>query len=339
MDNITYDISDSKNTTFSLNDTTPLPAAASTQNRKSDPEISAKSSVASTPAATSTTDKSDAESEAIKQSKEFENTVKSYVLKNKPCVAILTPCFASITYVDYMCCLIKTIEMFRYFNIQIVIEFCKNDSLVSRARNNLIAKAMTNSNVTHMVFIDNDIVWDPIEIIKLLLSDKPLVGGIYPLKQYKWDRITNPENLKALIEKKGKSQLKQIPDKNIIQFNLLDYNVNFLDTTIQVENNITKVKHIATGFMMIQREVIEKMMVAFPSTKYTDDVSFLTTSENKFAYALFDCGVEDDHYYSEDWMFCHRWSKMGGDIYVDVSINLTHIGIESYHGSFISTTL
>lgn len=229
--------------------------------------------------------------------------------------------------------------MFRYFNIQIVIEFCKNDSLVSRARNNLIAKAMSNPNVTHMLFIDNDIVWDPIEIIKLLLSDKPLVGGIYPLKQYKWDRVANPENLKVLIEKKEKSQLKQIPDKSIIQFNLLDYNVNFLDTTIQVENNITKVKHIATGFMMIQRNVIEKMMVAFPSTKYTDDVSFLELSENKFAYALFDCGVEDNHYYSEDWMFCHRWSKMGGDIYVDVSINLSHIGIESYHGSFISTTL
>jgi len=332
MDNISYDISDSKPTTFPLNDTSPLPVAT-TQNRKSDPEISAKSSVAST------TDKSDAESEAIKQNKEFENTVKSYVLKNKPYVAIMTPCFASISYVDYMCCLIKTIEMFRYFNIQIEIEFCKNDSLVSRARNNLIAKAMSNPNVTHMVFIDNDIVWDPIEIIKLLLSDKPLVGGIYPLKQYKWDRVTNPENLKALIEKKEKSQLKQIPDKSIIQFNMLDYNVNFLDTTIQVENNITKVKHLATGFMMIRREVIEKMMVAFPSTKYTDDISFLQPEENKFAYALFDCGVEDDHYYSEDWMFCHRWSKMGGDIYVDVSINLSHIGIENYHGSFISTTL
>jgi hypothetical protein len=91
--------------------------------------------------------------------------------------------------------------------------------------------------------------------------------------------------------------------------------------------------------MMIRREVIEKMMTAFPSTKYTDDISFLLPEENKYAYALFDCGVEDNHYYSEDWMFCHRWSKMGGDVFVDVSINLTHIGIENYRGSFISTTI
>ena len=89
--------------------------------------------------------------------------------------------------------------------------------------------------------------------------------------------------------------------------------------------------------MMIKRSTIEKMSQAFPSTKYTDDVGFLQGKENDFAYALFDCGVEDDHYYSEDWLFCHRWQKMGGDIYIDVSINLTHSGMEDYCGSFIAS--
>ena len=335
MDNIRYDLSDSK-TSFSL-DKTPTPVAnvAATpflQKNKSDPEISAIQENAP--------DKNDtSEFEKMKKSKEFENTVKQYVLKNKPCIALLTPCFGSITYVDYMACLIKTIDMLHYFNIQLVVEFCKNDSLVSRARNNLIAKAMTKPNVTHALFIDNDIVWDPIEILKLLLSEKDLIGGIYPLKHYKWDRLARPEMLATILEKKKTSQLKDMPDELALQANLVSYNVNFLDNTIQVEKNLTKVRHLATGFMMIRREVIEKMMTAFPSTKYTDDINFLLPEENKYAYALFDCGVEDDHYYSEDWMFCHRWSKMGGDIFVDVSINLTHIGIENYRGSFISTTL
>ena len=43
------------------------------------------------------------------------------------------------------------------------------------------------------------------------------------------------------------------------------------------------------------------------------------------------------YYYSEDWMFCHRWKTMGGSIFVDVSILLTHTGTEDYKGSFIST--
>jgi hypothetical protein len=90
---------------------------------------------------------------------------------------------------------------------------------------------------------------------------------------------------------------------------------------------------------MFKRNTIEQMSRAFPSTKYTDDVGFLTPTESDHAYALFDCGVEDGHYFSEDWLFCHRWTQMGGNIYVDVSINLTHSGIEDFKGSFIASII
>ena len=61
------------------------------------------------------------------------------------------------------------------------------------------------------------------------------------------------------------------------------------------------------------------MFIAYPSTKYSDDVGFLTENENKYAYALFDCGVEDGHYLSEDWMFCNRWRKINEDVFVDTT--------------------
>ena len=65
----------------------------------------------------------------------------------------------------------------------------------------------------------------------------------------------------------------------------------------------------------------------------------ITEEENKYCYALFDCGVEDNHYFSEDWLFCHRWSKMGGKLWIDISINLTHTGVEDYKGSLLSSLL
>jgi hypothetical protein len=112
-----------------------------------------------------------------------------------------------------------------------------------------------------------------------------------------------------------------------------------MDKFIQIENNLTKVKHLATGFMMMQRSMLDKMMLAFPFTKYTDDCGFLRNHENKYAYALFDCGVEDGHYLSEDWLFCNRWCKIGGEIMLDVSVNLTHTGQENFNGSFISSII
>jgi hypothetical protein len=277
----------------------------------------------------------------------FEDIVRAYVEKNSPHVHILTPCFGSVCFVNYVHCLIMTMEAFRKYGIGVSVDFCKNDSLVSRARNNLVARAMNNPSMTHIMFIDNDITWDPIDIMKLLISNKQLVGGIYPLKHYNWNNLLhdkknpNSDNIvKDWIKNKNNSQFKYIiSDEHMVQYKMLSYNVNYLNTTIQVENNLTQVKHLATGFMMIQRNVITNLSKAFPSTKYTDDVSFLRPEENKYAFALFDCGVEDDHYYSEDWMFCHRWTKLGGSVFIDVTINLTHTGIEDYQGCYVSTII
>lgn len=272
---------------------------------------------------------------------DLEKSIKQYVEENKPKVVILTPCYGSVCFVNYVFCIIKTKEVFKYYDIPLKIEFCKNDSLVTRARNNLVAKAMSDVTVTHLMFIDNDITWDPVNIIKLIIANKPIVGGIYPLKKYNWEKLANdPEYIKKMIEKKNNSRVKNIMDDDLlVQYSLLNYNLNHIGNSIKIENNLTEVRHVATGFMMIKRGVIEKMSEAFPHTKYIDDVNYLEEHENKYAYALFDCGVEDGHYLSEDWLFCNRWKKIGGKVYIDVSINLSHTGIEQYNGSFLSTII
>jgi hypothetical protein len=242
---------------------------------------------------------------------------------------------------------LKTVEVFKQLNFPVVIEFCKNDSLVSRARNNLVAKAMHDPQMTHVLFIDNDITWSPFDILKLIIADKPIVGGAYPLKNYNWDNLVNktgdfdPSKMKSWVDKKNAHPIlgNIIDDKNMIQYNLVRYNINYLNNSLEIQGNLTKVRHLATGFLMIQRVVFEKMMKAFPSSKYVDDVNFLHGDENNYAYALFDCGVEDGHYFSEDWLFCKRWSKMGGDIWLDVSINLMHTGIEDYKGCYVSSII
>lgn len=271
--------------------------------------------------------------------------VQEYLQKYKPKLFILTPTYGSMCHVNYLCALIKTIEVFKTYGFPLQVEFCKNDSLVPRARNNLIAKAMSDKEMTHILFIDSDITWDPMDIFKLILSEKPLVGGIYPMKHYFWDKLVpkpgekNP--VEVMIDRKNSNTYLAgaLSDQDMIQYNLLRYNMNYVSNNVNIVNNLAEVRHLATGFMMIRRPLIESMMLEFPKTKYTDDVSFLFPHENQYAFALFDCGVEEGHYFSEDWLFCHRWTKMGGKIYVDVTISLTHSGMEDYRGCFISSLL
>jgi len=268
--------------------------------------------------------------------------INNYLSKNPVSIVILTPCYGSQCFVNYVSSLLNTMTLFSKLGMKLRVEFCKNDSLVSRARNNLIAKAMHDKETTHMLFIDADIAWNPVDIIKLVLADKNIVGGVYPIKNYEWNRLIDPTKdvVKEWIDKKNESQLStSMSDKDIIQHRLMRYNLNYLGNTIEIVNNITKVRHLATGFMMVRRDTIEKMSRAFPSTKYVDDVGFLQGDENDYAFALFDCGVEDGHYCSEDWLFCSRWSKMGGDVWVDVTINLNHCGMEDYKGSYLASLI
>lgn len=285
-------------------------------------------------------------SSKVEQQIPLPDRITAYLKKHKSKLYILTPCYGQVCHVNYLCCMIKTIEVFRQLGFPLQVEFCKNDSLVSRARNNLMAKALYDPETTHIMFIDSDISWEPFDIVKLILSEKPLVGGVYPMKHYFWDRLLGKPGdkqnaVEEMLERKRKNPnfANMISDQDMVQHNLLRYNINYAQNGMQIENNLAEVRHLATGFMMIRRPMLDIMMKAFPSTKYTDDVSFLKPEENKYAFALFDCGVEDDHYLSEDWMFCHRWAKMGGKIYIDVSINLVHTGMEDYKGCYVSSIL
>lgn len=273
--------------------------------------------------------------------KTLEEKVLEYVSQNQILLHILTPCYGGLCYATYTRCLIDTVLLLKKYNINIVIQFMTNESLISRARNNLIGLSMLNKNVTHFMFIDSDITWNPSDILRLIISDKPIIGGVYPKKTYFWNKISsNPEIIRQWIDK-AKNIDASISESEIIKNNLLLYNINYLSDTnvLNIDNNEAQVQHLATGFMMIKRYVLEEMMKKYPETKYTDDTGFLKKEQCEFTYALFDCGIINDHYYSEDWLFCHRWSEIGGSIWVDIGINLTHTGTENYSGSFIRNLL
>lgn len=273
---------------------------------------------------------------------EIETEIRFYLEKNKVHVGILTPCYGSTCFTQYVSSLLNTTTLFNNLGINYTIHFCNTDSLVPRARNNMIANAMVDPEMTHILFIDADIEWTASDILKLILADKGIVGGIYPLKHFYWDRLLENGVLEKWQSKKASPFLTNVAEEILFQNCLLKYNFNRKESDeegVPVHNNLAEVRHLATGFMMIKREVIECMQKAFPSTKYADDIGYLTKEGEKNAFALFDCSVEQGHYFSEDWMFCQRWINMGGKIYANVNINLTHIGVQSFRGNFLGSII
>jgi len=200
---------------------------------------------------------------------------------------ITEPCFTSF---------LRFILMASKTGLQWSLDTMVNESLVTRARNNLMAKMMTNQAATHFMFIDADIRFQPEAIFMMLATDKDVIGGLYPKKA--------------------------LP---------ISYVINVKPGTV-IMNDIFPVDTMGTGFMMFKRHVYEKLCAAHPETKYVDDVG-LGKQYEPTMYAIFDCEIDEKgHYLSEDWTFCRRWAKLGGEIYAHAKVLLNHSGHYEFAG-------
>jgi hypothetical protein len=206
-----------------------------------------------------------------------------------PCYGgmITEPCFTSF---------LRFILMASKMNLQWSLDTMVNESLVTRARNNLMAKMMTNTAATHFMFIDADIRFQPEAIFMMLATDKDVIGGLYPKKA--------------------------LP---------ISYVINVKPGTM-IQNDIFPVDTMGTGFMMFKRHVYEKLCAAHPETKYVDDVG-LGKQYEPTMYSIFDTEIDEKgHYLSEDWTFCRRWAKLGGEIYAHAKVLLNHSGHYEFAG-------
>ena len=92
--------------------------------------------------------------------------------------------------------------------------------------------------------------------------------------------------------------------------------------------------YAATGFMLISRSCIEKIIEARPEIKYTNDIDGYMEAQDNF-YDIFQCKVnpETKKYESEDYGFCKLWKSLGGEITVLPDISLGHRGFNTFYGN------
>ena len=142
-----------------------------------------------------------------------------------------------------------------------------------------------------MFFVDADIGWEPWHLLVLLDARKDVIGGLYPMKS--------------------------LPVK---------WCVNGIPGAVEDPNsNLLEVTKTGTGFLLIQRDVFDKMN-AHPAVKpFTNDIG-LPAELNVHMKTYFDTAVREGRYYSEDWTFCENWRDLGGQIWVDKRVLLRHVG-------------
>lgn len=177
--------------------------------------------------------------------------------------------------------------------------FVRNESLVQRARNRIVAEFLA-SGCDQLVFIDADIGFQPDHLLRLVTHAEEMVGGLYRKKTL--DEVSfavnfdiRPDGTSERIEKTG----------------------------------LIAAKHLATGFLKIRRVVFDRMREAMPHLRYRAHPSEGGEGEwRDHLWSFFDCWIcpATGVYLSEDWGFCERWRAIGGRCWVDPTMILQHFG-------------
>lgn len=229
-----------------------------------------------------------------------------------------------------------TLSMFNLLNeanrlgMPLQINLHAGESLVTRARNNCVARFLRQPQWTHLVWIDADIGFSAEAFFRLLLSDHDIAAGVYPLKYEAWPEGGLPQ---GMTREQFAAQAARFTVNT-------DTNTDNGEVVLAIdEDGFFPVTEAPTGFMAIKRKVFEEMMARYPELRYTPDS--IGEADLGLHYRFFDVMVhpESRRYLSEDYGFCWLWSQMGRKIHVDANSNLSHQGQKLYRGDFANALL
>lgn len=241
-------------------------------------------------------------------------------------ILVGTPCYDGTVSHFYMRSYLALQETCRDRRIGLDLLMLAGDSLVTRARNRIVAQFLEMPRFTHLMFIDADIGYDPGQFLRLVERDTDIAAGIYPLKRIDWAKVRE----RAL---RGDTDLEAAALGYVLSGR------TSAKGTMRVASRagFASVDYAGTGFMLIRRNVFETMAERHPEIAFAH--THLTTGAApvpKMQHAFFDTSIDHEAgtYLSEDYTFCRRWKAMGGEIWVDLKSRLTHYGSYAYRGDF-----
>jgi len=188
-------------------------------------------------------------------------------------------------------------------NMGIVVEIDADvgGAEIDTARAKIFSKFLAHDKATDLVFIDADVGWHPGGLAKLLANPVHFVGGAYPQRRYP-----------------------------------IQYPVNISSGQCVLFNGLMSVISVPGGFMRITHEVAEAMADKYSVMRC--GVARAPGEKVPPVYALFDhywiegLPGEDKRRLSEDISFCRRYGDLGGQVWLDPSIEMSHTGDHTFQG-------
>jgi hypothetical protein len=238
---------------------------------------------------------------------------------------ILTPMYGGQCTVNYVRSLMQLVLKCHSFNLPFAFSFIHNESLVSRARNRLVDIFMKESVLSHSVFIDADIGFNPDDLFHMMTTDFPIIGAGCVKKSINWPRI--------------QMALKRSPERQFTHQEMASLGGEFVinwepfagQKTFNLKEPI-KVKQLGTGLLMITRPVYQKFRESFPDRWYESPEDPAALPGPIHDYFQVKINSQSRKYESEDYWFCNDATSLGFDIMLLPWMVTSHMGTYEFSG-------
>jgi hypothetical protein len=175
----------------------------------------------------------------------------------------------------------------------------ESDSMVARGRSFLASQFLENpasANCTDLVFVDTDLSWDGRRVHSALLARC----------RCRRRRLS----LQGRERRFPAALALRWPDGS--------------------RTALWEVQAVTPGFCRISRRALEKIARERPWIEFKDRGS----EKGQRSWMFFDNLQRPSGVYDEGYIFCEHWRGVGGKVYLDPDLNLTHIGRKAYnHGT------
>ena len=223
---------------------------------------------------------------------------------------IATPAYGGMIHINYFMSTIGSFARLSGLGVEYYMYTTTSEALISRARNSCVSAA-TEWGADKLLFIDADIGWTWEDMRALILSDKLVVGGTYPMKVD--PKLHLALNYNVLSEHRHIWKTKSLEEHD---------RMKALADPVTGE---LAVQHIPTGFMMIDMRVFEKLKSA--TSSYVD---YWPDKAPERSWDFFPIRIKDGILESEDWAFCSLCRENGIDVYLNTNIICSHTGSYVY---------
>lgn len=234
-------------------------------------------------------------------------------------IHLATPMYGGMATGVYIQSLLNLSGVLTHAKMRLSCSFMFNESLITRARNNLTDQFLQTDN-THLLFIDADMQFRGIDIYNMIVADKDIVVGICPKKEINWKTVreaalNNEENLSNFT--------------GAFVCNLLDGSAT---KTVQ-SDQVFEVAAGGTGIMLIKREVFEKMKGHVPI--FRNDMAHTASGKQVHQFFTESIDPESQRLLSEDYHFCFQWRKLGGQVHAAPWCKIGHFGSYLFEGQLV----